>query len=187
MENMIKVYEEVINQSDEVTREYKIWLNEMLDDEVISYENKIVIREKELPLVHVGELSSDCIKEYILEIYINERDEKRVKKLIESEIFKRFEKNEYANRKSHTNSNEEQLFEKSENDKTFEAYTTNVKKKVKRNKLLHIIGLVCSIASLVCAIEFKMNLSFCIILAAIGFILGCIGKSSRSIYGWKSF
>ena len=38
MKNMVKVYEEVINCSDEITNEYKIWLNEMLDDEAITYE-----------------------------------------------------------------------------------------------------------------------------------------------------
>ena len=77
MESMVKVYEEVINCSDEVTSEYKIWLNEMLEDEAIPYENKVIVREEhgELPLV----FDTDAV----LEIYVYENDVNRVKEIIE--------------------------------------------------------------------------------------------------------
>lgn len=77
MDNMIKVYEEVINQNEEVTNDYKIWLNEMLDDEAIPYENKVVVREEhgELPLVFDTDV--------VLEVYVYENDVNRVKELID--------------------------------------------------------------------------------------------------------
>ena len=76
MENWIKIYEESIGNSLEgiEAENYKIWLNEILDDEAIPYKNEIkYIAASEL------RFSDSCM---MLEVYVQENFEKRALELI---------------------------------------------------------------------------------------------------------
>ncbi len=74
MDNMVKVYEEVINKFYENPDDCEIWLNQMLDDEVIPYKNKIV---------QTNGLSVIFGSDFLLEVYVNESDVNRVRGIIE--------------------------------------------------------------------------------------------------------
>lgn len=77
MENWIKIYEESIGNSLEgiEAENYKIWLNEILDDEAITYKNSI--RYDSGFALSFGDVT------FVLEIYIYEKDAIFVKELIE--------------------------------------------------------------------------------------------------------
>ena len=77
MNNMVKVYEEIINEFYENPAECRIWLNEMLDDEAIPYRNEIKVK---------GDSNDSPINfdtNVVLEIYVYESDVNRALNLIE--------------------------------------------------------------------------------------------------------
>lgn len=78
MENMIKVYEEVIYQYFENPDECKILLNEMLDDEAIPYKNNIIMREQ-----FCNRFFGAFDEVYVLEIYVYDSDLNRAREIIE--------------------------------------------------------------------------------------------------------
>ena len=76
---MVKVYEEMLVSVDENFNkdEYKFWLNEILDDEKIPYENKIVLKDStDNPL----DFNND---RFYVEVYVYKSYEKEVLELIE--------------------------------------------------------------------------------------------------------
>lgn len=77
MEKWIKIYEEPIGSSLEGidVENYKIWLNDILDDEAIPYKNSIRYDS--------GFALSFSDGVFILEVHIYEKDELHVKELID--------------------------------------------------------------------------------------------------------
>lgn len=77
METWIKIYEEPIGNSlEEIDVEnYKIWLNEMLDDEAIPYKNSIKYDS--------GFVLNFSDGMFILEVYVHEQQKDDVEKIIE--------------------------------------------------------------------------------------------------------
>ena len=76
MENWIKIHEEPIGNSLEGVdvENYRIWLNEILDDEAVPYKNSIRYDS--------GFALSFGDGTFVLEVYIYEKDELYVKELI---------------------------------------------------------------------------------------------------------
>lgn len=77
MDNFIKIYEEQIPLTlEEVKNQgYKCWLNEILDDEGIEYENKYIFK--------LNELSHFAVPGgMVIEVYVLKDDEQRVLEII---------------------------------------------------------------------------------------------------------
>lgn len=72
MDEMVKVYEEEINESDENP---KIWLNEMLEDEAIPYKNEI--KKDNSKIIILGGATT------VLEVYVYKTDYNRAMEIIE--------------------------------------------------------------------------------------------------------
>lgn len=77
MNNWIKIYEEAINELPEKMEEYTFWVNEILKDNAIPFQNRIDIRDERNNILEFGGCTN------YLEVYVPKEYEKKVIDLLE--------------------------------------------------------------------------------------------------------
>ncbi len=77
MDNWIKIYEEVINELPEKMEDYTFWINEILKDNAIPFQNRIDIRDERNNILELGGATT------YLEVYVPKEYEKKVIDLLE--------------------------------------------------------------------------------------------------------